>query len=97
MSARDSSARRRENGRTSHPNLNFVADKKCAVLPAQAERLRQIIVGGNVHSLALDRFHDECGHVSLPQLLFQGCKIVHGTASKPGISGSNPCGSGFRR
>jgi hypothetical protein len=31
---------------------------------------RQIVDGGDVHSLALDRLHDEGGHVARAQLLF---------------------------
>src|SRR5215471_99422 len=50
---------------TSHPDLNFVADKKRAVFSAQALGLGQVVVSWDVHALALNGFDDESGNVSV--------------------------------
>lgn len=55
--------------RTPHPDLNLVADEKCAVLAAQALGLWQVVVGWGVHTLALNGLDDESGHVSVVQFI----------------------------
>ncbi len=65
-----------ELARPSQPGLDLVHDEQRLVAPAQRLDRAPVLLGGEVHALALDGLDHEGGHVAAPELLLQGVDVA---------------------
>ena len=75
---------------SAHAGLDLVEHQQRLVSPAERLRLGPELVRGHVDPLALDRFDDEGGHVTPPQLPGQGVRVAEGDHVAPGKQRSEP-------
>ena len=69
---------REEAAGAAHAGLDFVGDHQGSVLAAQRERLREIVVRGQVYALALDRLDHEGRDLPGRERALQRRKVVEG-------------------